>query len=72
VDAANDTVNFILSSSALGGIKSLSGVKIYVTTWDYDGGYRPLKPLPTETAFAGGDGTTDPLVMDDTAVIALP
>ena len=72
VDAANDTVSFILSSSALGGIKSLSGVKVYVTTWDYDGGYRPLKPLPTATAFAGGDGATDPLVMDDTAVITLP
>jgi len=72
VDAANDTVSFILSSSALGGIKSLSGVKVYVTTWDYDGGYRPLRPLPTATDFSGGDGASDPLVMDDTAVITLP
>ena len=46
--------------------------KVYVSTWDYDGGYRPLRPLPGGTGFGGGDGARDPLVMDDTAVITLP
>lgn len=71
VDAAGNTITFTLSSSALGGIQSLAGVKIYVTTWDYDGGFRPLHPEPGAADFGGGDGATDPLVMDDTDVITL-
>jgi glycosidase len=72
VDAAGNTVNFTLSSRSLGGATSLSGAKLYITTWDYDGGYRPLQPTAAGSTFGGGDGASDPLVMDDTAVITLP
>ncbi|MDP1899590.1 MAG: alpha-amylase family glycosyl hydrolase [Rubrivivax sp.] len=71
VDRAARTVSFTLPAAALGGLGSLSGVKIYVTTWDYDGGYRPLAPLPQPFAIGGGpaDGVK---VMDDSPVITLP
>lgn len=72
VDAGARTIAFTLPATALGSPDSLSGAKLYVATWDYDGGYRPLAPQPQPTAFGGGDGATDPLVMDDTAVITLP
>ena len=72
VDAASNTVSFTFSSSALGGLQSLSGVKVYVSTWDYDGGFRPLAAMPENSTFGGGDGATDPLIMDDSAVITLP
>lgn len=72
VDTATNTVSFILPDAALGKLASLSGVKVYVTTWDYDGGYRGLSPTTQEWAFWGGNGATDPLVMDDTAVISVP
>ena len=72
VDADTSTVSFILPSSSLGGIGSLSGVKVYVSTWDYDGGFRPLAAEPGSSSFGGGDGSRDPLIMDDSAVITLP
>ncbi|MEO6264300.1 MAG: alpha-amylase family glycosyl hydrolase [Luteimonas sp.] len=71
VDAAHGTITFTLPGSALGGPASLSGAKLYVTTWDYDGGYRALTPQPQAATFGGGDGAIDALVMDDAAVITL-
>ncbi|MCI4566810.1 alpha-amylase family glycosyl hydrolase [Lysobacter sp. CFH 32150] len=70
-DRDNDVVSFLLSGASLGNPKSLAGAKVYVTTWDYDGGYRPLVPTAQSHGFGGGDGNVDPLVMD-AAVIALP
>jgi glycosidase len=72
VDAARDTVTFTFPTRALGNPPTLTGAKVYVTTWDYDGGYRVLAPQPTAHAFGGGDGAVDPLVLDDTSVIVLP
>jgi hypothetical protein len=71
-DAAQDTVTFTFPARALGDPSSLAGTKLYVTTWDYDGGYRSLAPQAGANTFGGGDGRSDPLVMDDTAVIVLP
>ncbi|MBL0125331.1 MAG: hypothetical protein IPP88_22540 [Betaproteobacteria bacterium] len=71
-DPANNTVTFILPASSLGPLKSLSGVKLYVTTWDYDGGYRTLSPDARPGSISGGDPAVDPRVMDDTNVITLP
>lgn len=56
---------------ALGGLKSLSGAKLYLNTWDYDGGYRALAPEAQGMVFGGGQ-PGDPLWMDDSAVITLP
>jgi len=72
VDKARRTVTFTLPASVLGKAASLSGVKVYATTWDIGDGPRPLQAEAGPWAFGGGDGTRDPLVMDDTAVIALP
>jgi hypothetical protein len=71
VDRAAGTVSFALPAAALGGAASLSGARIYVTTWDYDGGFRALGPVPQAYALGGGpaDGAK---VMDDSAVIVLP
>ena len=70
-DADANRVSFILPGSALGRPESWSGARIYVTTWDYDAGYRALAPQPQSAAFGGGDGTRDPLVMDD-VLVTLP
>ena len=72
VDHAASTVSFTLPAAALGRPASLSGARLYVTTWDYDGGYRALAPIAQGHVFGGGDGAVDPLVLDDTAVIELP
>ncbi len=72
VDPANDTVTFILPASSFGQLKSLSGAKLYVTTWDYDGGYRALGPEVRHGSIGGGNPAIDPRVMDDSPVITLP
>ncbi len=71
VDHANNTISLVLTASALGHPVTLSGAKVYVTTWDYDGGYRALQPDANGGAFGGGHAG-DPLVMDDSVVIVLP
>ncbi len=72
VDKASNTVTFILTASALGNPKSLSGAKLYFTTWDYDGGFRKLAQNADHGSFGGGDPLTDPRIMDDTRLIVLP
>lgn len=72
VDREAGTIAFTFPAAALGGLRSLSGLKLYANTWDYDGGYRALLPSPGGFAFSGGDGAVDPLVMDETAVLEVP
>jgi hypothetical protein len=72
VDPDADTVSFTFAASALGNPASLSGARLYVNTWDYDGGYRPLEPRPAPMRFGGGEGAREPLWMDATTVIVLP
>ena len=47
-------------------------MKVYVTTWDYDGGYRELAREARQSSIGGGTAASDPLVMDDLPVIVLP
>jgi glycosidase len=68
VDSARRTVRFTLPAAALGRPDTLSGARLYLTTWDYDGRYRPLIPEGAAYAFGGGDGTRDPLVMDEVLI----
>jgi hypothetical protein len=74
VDAATQTVSLVLPASLLsvaGRLPVLSGAKVYVTTWDYDAGYRALSPQAQP--FAMGGGAADAAkVMDESAVIILP
>jgi hypothetical protein len=71
-DAATQTVTFTLPAAALGRLKSLSGARLYVTTWDYDGGFRALSATAQPHEVGGGDPATGARVMDDSAVIVLP
>jgi len=71
VDAASDTVSFTLPASALGNRRDLAGARLYLDSWDYDGGYRELAPEPAGMRFGGGAGD-GPLWMDATSVLVLP
>jgi carbohydrate-binding DOMON domain-containing protein len=71
VDRAARTVSLTLPAASLGRLPSLDGARVYVTTWDYDGGYRALAREPAPYIMGGGDPERDPLVMDDTPVIVL-
>jgi len=67
-DAEAGTVTFTLPAQALGGMPD--GARLHLTTWDYDGGYRPLAPAATGNSFGGGQ-SDGPKVMD-AMTIALP
>lgn len=71
VDQGARTIGFVIPARALGNPATLSGARLYVSTWDYDAAPRPLRPEGGTHAFGGGDGSRDPLVMDDTGVIVL-
>ncbi len=71
VDPATQTVSFTLPAQVLGGGGSLSGARVLVTTWDYDGGYRKLGPVAAPYAMGGG-AAGQPKVMDASALITLP
>lgn len=68
VDHANTTITMTLPAEALGDPASLDGARLYVTTWDYDGGYRVLQPVAGPHQFGGGDGN-DPRVLDDAMLV---
>lgn len=75
VDYETGTVSFIIQAEALGFPESLSGTKVYITTWDYDGiesAYRKIEPQPQAYTMGGGDGAKDPLFMDETKVLTVP
>ncbi|GAB3745652.1 alpha-amylase family glycosyl hydrolase [Lysobacter olei] len=67
VDRANATVRLALPAAALGHPRTLDGVKVHVTTWDYDAGYRALTPTGGAMHFGGG-GSGAPKVMDAATV----
>jgi len=69
-NAGKRTVTFTLPAAALGDPATLAGARVYVTTWDYDGGYRALAPQAAPFVFGGGKAT-DPRVIDATRVITL-
>lgn len=63
-DPATATVRLLLPGALLRGHDGSRPLRLHVTTWDYDGIYRPLRGEAGAHAFGGGDGTRDPLVMD--------
>jgi glycosidase len=54
VDAPARKIMLDLPAASLGSRASLDGVRIYLTTWDYDGGYRALEPEAGPFSFGGG------------------
>lgn len=73
VDRAKNQITFTFGGDSLGAPATLSGAKVYVTTWDYDG----LESSNRKLTLDGGDyiyggASNGPLVMDDTKVIVIP
>ena len=66
-----EDVSLTLPASTLGPLSSLRGARVYVTTWDYDAGYRALGAAVQPFAVGGG-APGQPKVMDASAVITLP
>ncbi len=66
-------VEFTFPAAALGRLASLSGARLWVTTWDYDGGYRALGATAQAFAMGGAPAQQNaPKVMDSSEVITLP
>ncbi len=61
------TVTFTVPAAALGRQRSLAGAKLYINTWDYGEGYRPLGDPGSGLNFSGGK-PGDPRVMDDLTI----
>lgn len=70
-DAGARTLTITIPAKALGNPASLSGIKLYLNTWDYDGGYRGLSPEGGGMLF-GGDRADGTKVLDETEVLVLP
>jgi glycosidase len=70
-DDARRTVRFTIPSEALGDPASLSGARIFVSTWDWDGGWRPLAREAGIFAVGGGDPRA-PKLWSASPVIQLP
>ena len=73
VDAASQTIIFEYQASTF-GLQSWAGVKVYATTWDFDGidaRYRPLSPAGGQWLMGGG-AETDPYIMDSVGPVTLP
>jgi glycosidase len=70
-DAGARTMTITIPAKALDNPASLSGIKLYLNTWDYDGGYRGLSPEGGGMLF-GGDRADGTKVLDETEVLVLP
>jgi glycosidase len=70
-DAGARTLTITIPAKALDNPASLSGIKLYLNTWDYDGGYRGLSPEGGGMLF-GGDRADGTKVLDETEVLVLP
>ena len=72
VDAKARTITFTLPATALRFTKDLDDARVYVTTWDYDGGWRALAPQAGPHAFGGGDAARDARVLDAVGPLEIP
>lgn len=75
VDRNAHSVSLVLPAAALpvgrDGRDGLKGARIYVTTWDYDGGYRAIGPVAGGYSMGGG-APDAPKVMDAAGPVVLP
>jgi glycosidase len=67
VSVDGNTISVLLTSDVLGNPETLDGVRLYISTWDWDGpagGYRGLLPNGGQWVF-GGAPSNFPFAMDD-------
>lgn len=75
VDTSQNEVMFTFPAAALGRLASLSGARVWLNTWDYDGGYRALGSVAQAFSMGGApaySAQAAPKTMDSSAVITLP
>ena len=68
VDPARRTVTFTLPAGSLGPAEALAGLRLHITTWDFDGGYRALGAQAGGHSVGGAD-PAGPKVMDAMTVV---
>ncbi len=74
VDENNKKVILQFSPDAFGNPETLKGAKIYITTWDCnggEGGYRAMTETGEPWKFGGANSTNPARIMDDTDVIVI-
>ena len=71
VDRVRSRITMDFSASSLGLPSSLDGVKLWLNTWDFDGGLRPLTPVATPGSFGGGQSDADPLWLDSVGPVLI-
>ncbi|WP_170113270.1 alpha-amylase family glycosyl hydrolase [Ahniella affigens] len=72
VDAAGKSVSITIPAAAFGDIASLEGMRLYVNTWDYDGGYRGISAEGRGLSFRSQNATdASPRVLDAIGPIEL-
>jgi hypothetical protein len=64
VDPQRKTITLTIPAGALGGRTSLRGATVFATSWDYDGGYRPLASQAGPFVFGGAPSNASPKIMD--------
>ncbi len=69
-DPATNTVSFLIPPNAIGNPITTRGLKLYLNTWDYDGGYRLLGDQAGP--YVMGGPKSEAWVIDETPVIVLP
>ncbi len=70
-DPERRTVRFTIPSEALGDPASFTGARVFVTTWDWDGTWRPLAREASSFTVGGGEPDA-PKVWSASPVITLP
>jgi glycosidase len=68
--AETNTVRFEWPAAAFGDVHDWRGLRLYATTWDYDGGYRALDAESGAMSYGGGTPTS-PRIMDASELIEL-
>ncbi|MBK8286513.1 MAG: hypothetical protein IPK97_17515 [Ahniella sp.] len=72
VDRARQVIQLDLPAQVLGHGGNWSGARLYLNTWDYDGGYRKLTPDGAGFSFSGGSNEPgEPLLLDELGPIRL-
>lgn len=75
VEEAEQKITLQFAPDAFGNPATLSGAKLYLTTWDSkggEGGFREITPEGGAWKFGGADGENPILILDDTALILVP
>lgn len=75
VDPEARTISFTWNAEAFDNPETISGMKIYAATYDYDGmssANRLLSAKSEDFAFGGGDFAKDPLIMDSIGPVLIP